>query len=124
VAALGLTGDRLESPEDVVRHLVAVQSQDFGPACWSMAQRSSGSPGRAAVEELIQQRKLIRTHLLRPTWHFVLPADLGWMLDLTGPRVQAFCANYYRREGQPLPMRDRATAAMADARRRPAAVSQ
>jgi len=115
VAALGLTGDRLESPEDVVRHLVAVQSQDFGPACWSMAQRSSGSPGRAAVEELIQQRKLIRTHLLRPTWHFVLPADLGWMLDLTGPRVQAFCANYYRREGQPLAVRDRATAAMADA---------
>jgi hypothetical protein len=115
VAALGLTGERLREPADVARHLVAVQSQDFGPACWSMAQRSSGSLPRAAVEELIQQRKLIRTHLLRPTWHFVLPDDLGWLLDLTGPRVQAYCANYYRREDQPLAVRDRATAAMADA---------
>jgi hypothetical protein len=110
-----LTGDRLGEPEDVVRYLVAVQSQDFGPACWSVAQRSSGPPGRAAVEELVQQRRLIRTHLLRPTWHFVVPDDLGWLLDLTGPRVQAFAASYYRREGQPLAVRDRATAAMASA---------
>ena len=115
MAALGLTGDRLGNPQAVVRHLVAVQSQDFGPGCWSIAQRSSGSPERAVVEELIQRRQLIRTHLLRPTWHFVVPDDLGWLLDLTGPRVQAFCASYYRREGQPLAVRDRATALMAEA---------
>ncbi len=115
MAALGLTGDRLGDPRAVVRHLVAVQSQDFGPGCWSIAQRSSGSPERAVVEELIQRRQLIRTHLLRPTWHFVVPDDLGWLLDLTGPRVQAFCGSYYRREGQPLAVRDRATALMAEA---------
>jgi hypothetical protein len=26
---------------------------------------------------------------LRPTWHFVLPEDIGWLLALTGPRVRA-----------------------------------
>ena len=31
----------------------------------------------------------MRTHILRPTWHFVAPADIRWMLALTGPRVLA-----------------------------------
>jgi hypothetical protein len=26
--------------------------------------------------------------VLRPTWHFVRAEDIGWLLDLTGPRVQ------------------------------------
>ncbi len=29
----------------------------------------------------------LRTHILRPTWHFVAPEDLRWILDLTSPRV-------------------------------------
>jgi hypothetical protein len=34
---------------------------------------------------------------MRPTWHFVLPADIRWLLELTAPRVNAVSASYYRR---------------------------
>jgi hypothetical protein len=34
---------------------------------------------------------------MRPTWHFVTPSDIGWLIDLTGPRVQRAMAPYHRR---------------------------
>lgn len=34
---------------------------------------------------------------MRPTWHFLAPTDIRWMLDLTGPRVQRRMAPYDRR---------------------------
>jgi len=37
--------------------------------------------------------------LLRPTWHFVLPADIRWLIEPTGPRVQAQNAYWYRKFG-------------------------
>ncbi|MGH3343068.1 MAG: DNA glycosylase AlkZ-like family protein [Carbonactinosporaceae bacterium] len=40
---------------------------------------------------------MLRTHVLRPTWHFVLPQDIRWMLELTAPRVHALNAYYYRK---------------------------
>jgi hypothetical protein len=33
---------------------------------------------------------------MRPTWHFVMPADIRWMLALTASRVNAAMAYYYR----------------------------
>jgi hypothetical protein len=38
----------------------------------------------------------LRTHVMRPTWHFVAAADIKWMLELTAPRVHAISAYYYR----------------------------
>ena len=35
----------------------------------------------------VHRGTILRTHVLRPTWHFVTPADIRWMLALTGPRV-------------------------------------
>lgn len=40
--------------------------------------------------------KILRTHILRPTWHFVAPEDIRWILGLTAPRVQAGSQYYYR----------------------------
>jgi hypothetical protein len=34
---------------------------------------------------------------MRPTWHFVTPSDIRWMLALTAPRVHAVSAYYYRK---------------------------
>ncbi len=34
--------------------------------------------------------------MLRPTWHFVLPEDIRWMLELTGPRVRQVLGYYDR----------------------------
>src|SRR3981081_962317 len=34
--------------------------------------------------------------VLRPTWVFVVPEDVRWLLDLTGPRIRAGVAGRYR----------------------------
>jgi hypothetical protein len=34
---------------------------------------------------------------MRPTWHFVAPADIRWLLSLTSPRVHAVNASFYRK---------------------------
>ena len=67
-------------------------------AKWSLGQRSRDSHD-AVVERAIADGTILRTHVLRPTWHFVLPEDIRWMLDLTGPRVQASIASYLRKLG-------------------------
>jgi hypothetical protein len=95
---LRLTGDRLEAPEDVVRWLGAVQSQDYHPAKWSVAARTTGVDD-AAMDRAYASGAILRTHVLRPTWHFVLPEDIRWMLELTAPRVHALDAVWSRGPG-------------------------
>ncbi len=95
---LRLSGAPFEAPEDVVRWLGAVQSQDYGPAKWSVAERASGVSD-ADMDRAFADGTILRTHVLRPTWHFVLPADIRWMLELTAPRVHALNAYYYRQLG-------------------------
>ena len=90
-----LTGDPGKTPEEVVRLLGAVQSQDFGPGKWSIAQRTGGV-ANADLDQAFAAGTILRTHVLRPTWHFVLPADIRWMLELTAPRVQALNSAFYR----------------------------
>jgi hypothetical protein len=82
---------------DVVRALGAVQAQDYPGAKWALSQRTGGS-GRtdAEIEQELSDGRILRTHVLRPTWHFVAPEDIRWMLELTAPRVNAFMAYYNR----------------------------
>jgi hypothetical protein len=53
----------------------------------------------AAVDKALADGALLRTHLLRPTWHLVPAADIRWLLALTAPHVHAANAHYYRRAG-------------------------
>lgn len=85
-----------EKPEDVVRWLTAVQSQDYAGAKWAIAQRVKETADKE-IDELFNDGKLLRTHVMRPTWHFVMPTDIRWMLKLTAPRVNAISAYYYRK---------------------------
>lgn len=95
---LGLSASPSASVEDVVGHLGAVQSQNFGPGKWSIAQRTKDSRD-ADVSLAFDAGRIVRTHVLRPTWHFVLATDIRWMLQLTGPRVQAKTAGRLRQLG-------------------------
>ena len=83
-----LVGPLFETPEAMVRHFGAVQAQDYAGAKWAIGQRTQGSVD-ADVEDALASGKILRTHVLRPTWHFVLPADIRWLLALTAPRVRA-----------------------------------
>jgi hypothetical protein len=93
-----LWGHPFQNPVDVIHHLGAAQAQDFGIAKWSVAQRARGI-SNSGMDELFSDGAVLRTHLLRPTWHFVLPSEIRWMLDLTAPRVHSMNAPYYRRFG-------------------------
>ncbi|HEY2957685.1 MAG TPA: winged helix DNA-binding domain-containing protein [Actinomycetota bacterium] len=95
---LGLSPARFERPEQVVGWLGAVQSQDYGPAKWSLGARSLGV-GDAAVERAFADGAILRTHVLRPTWHFVLPEDIRWLLRLTARRVHTLNSYQYRQLG-------------------------
>ena len=86
----------LETPSEVVRLLGAVQAQDYGTAKWGVAQRTLDATD-ADVEKELSDGAILRTHVLRPTWHFVLAAEIRWMLALTGPRVERVLAHYDRK---------------------------
>jgi len=85
----------LKTPLDVVSWLGAVQAQDYPGARWALGLRANALTD-ARVEKAYDDGEILRTHVLRPTWHFVAPADIRWMLALTGPRVMARMAPYNR----------------------------
>jgi hypothetical protein len=84
-----LASQQFTNPKDIVKWLGAVQAQDYGGAVWALGQRLSGC-NSAVIEKAFTDGDIIRTHVLRPTWHFVAPEDIRWMLDLTAPRVLGF----------------------------------
>jgi hypothetical protein len=114
--SLRLSGAPLQAPEDVVGWLGAVQSQDYGPAKWSVAQRTGGTFD-AALDQAFADGTILRTHVLRPTWHFVVPADIRWMLELTAPRVHALNAYHYRQLGLDDAVREKTNALLVGALR-------
>jgi len=75
------------SARAAVGSLLAVQAENAGQAAWAVASRTA-SPHQAGLAALLDEGVVVRTHVLRPTWHFVLAEDIAWLLDLTGPRVR------------------------------------
>ncbi|MDQ6855807.1 MAG: winged helix DNA-binding domain-containing protein [Candidatus Dormibacteraeota bacterium] len=76
----------------------AVQAQDYGGARWAVAQRSQGLTG-ADLDAALAAGNVVRTHVLRPTWHLVSASDLRWLLALTAPRVKTLAAYGNRQSG-------------------------
>lgn len=96
-SALLWADQRLE-PENVVGWFAAMQAQDYERAKWAVAMRVV--EGRNAdLDRAVDDGRILRTHALRPTWHFVLPEDIVWIQGLTGPRVHVLNRHYYRRLG-------------------------
>ena len=86
------------TPVEAVRWFGAVQAQDFSGAKWAVGQRLADGTDQS-MEQAFNAGRILRTHVMRPTWHFVTPADIRWLLALTAPRVLAFSAYYFRKNG-------------------------
>jgi hypothetical protein len=80
---------------DVVSWLGAVQAQDYAGAKWAVGLRVRRAAD-AEIERAANDGEILRTHVMRPTWHFVAPADIRWMQQLTSARVHARNAGPYR----------------------------
>lgn len=91
----GLAGPQPNDASDVVARMVAVQAQDFPAARWALGLRAR-SVTDDCVLDAYNRGAILRTHVLRPTWHFVTPSDLRWLLALTGPRVLAGMRSRHR----------------------------
>lgn len=100
IAALRLANQqilnsRYTEPAELVAWMGAVQAQDFGMAKWALGLRLKQATD-ARVEQAIDAGGIIRTHILRPTWHFVTKEDVRWMMDLTAPHVVKLAGSMYR----------------------------
>jgi hypothetical protein len=93
-----LTRPGRRDPAQVVASLGAMQAQDYPAAKWAIGLRAPGCHVNS-VEDAFNSGAILRTHVLRPTWHFVAADDIKWMVELSGPRVHAANAYYYRQSG-------------------------
>jgi Winged helix DNA-binding domain len=111
-----LAGAPFASAEQAVGWLAAVQSQDYTGAKWALGLRTRGLTD-ADLDRLFDAGAILRTHVMRPTWHFVLPEDVRWLLELTAPRVKATMAHYDRQLGIDPALLERSHAVLAAALR-------
>src|SRR6266542_1532554 len=98
-----LSQTNFTQPSQVVAWLGAIQSQDYAGAKWAVAQRTKGL-NDAEIEQAFARGEILRTHVMRPTWHFVTPEDIRWMLELSASRVWAAMASTYRQVGLDIPL--------------------
>ncbi len=75
------------SAADVVNGLLAVQAENPSQSAWAVAARTA-SPDPADLAGLLASGEVVRTHVLRPTWHYVARADIDWLLALSGPSLR------------------------------------
>lgn len=103
-----------DSVGDVMSRLLAVQAENPAQSAWAVATRTA-QPDAAALQGALEQGNVLRTHVLRPTWHYVAAEDLDWLLMLTGPRVVRVVDSQLRRDlGLSTPDVDELTAAVLD----------
>ncbi|MEZ4772384.1 MAG: winged helix DNA-binding domain-containing protein [Bacteroidia bacterium] len=88
LASQQIPSTTLKTIPEMISWMGAMQAQDYPMAKWAMGIRLPGTTD-VEIESAINTAAIIRTHVMRPTWHFVSPEDVYWMLALTGPRIKA-----------------------------------
>ncbi len=83
-----VSNTKFKNPEDVVHWMGAVQAQDYANSKWAVGCRLNGTTDKT-VEAALNKGKIIRTHVMRPTWHLVSAKDIYWMLELTAPHIKS-----------------------------------
>jgi len=96
--ALGIAHPSAATPVDAVRHLLALQAQDYGGALWSIGLRTPRATV-ADVEGAHHAGDFVRSWPFRSTLHMVAAEDLGWMIALTADREHAAAAGRHRQLG-------------------------
>lgn len=83
-----LSNPRFDDPKKVVGWLGAVQAQNYSMAKWAIGIRLKAG-NLQTVEQALQKGEILRTHVMRPTWHFVTAEDIHWMLALSAQRIRS-----------------------------------
>ncbi len=88
-----LIGSKFKSVKEAVGWFCGIQSQDYPNARWGLGQRVENTTD-LSIQKAYDEGIILRTHVMRPTWHFVLPQDVVWMLELTAPRIKRILTTY------------------------------
>ncbi|HEX6254512.1 MAG TPA: winged helix DNA-binding domain-containing protein [Euzebyales bacterium] len=110
---LRLAGEPFASPTAAVGGLLGVQAENHPQASWAVAARTRGAT-EDEFQRLFDAGQILRTHVLRPTWHFVLPADIRWLVELTGPRIRPQLRQVQRSAGIDDAMLEHSAAVIVD----------
>lgn len=100
-----LMGNRVDGPAEVVGRFLAFQAENLAQAGWALATRCRDLT-EVRFQRVLDDGEVLRLHTIRPTWHFVLPDDLVWLTELTGPRIR----RSYRSAGMDIDMDESAIA--------------
>ena len=98
LAAQNLTVQCFSSPTELVGWMGAMQAQDYEMSKWAVATRLPNM-SENLVENALNQGDILRTHVLRPTWHLVASTDIRWMLQLTAPHLEKILGGYLKSMG-------------------------
>lgn len=98
LSAQQLASPDFDRPEDLVDWMGALQAQDYAMSKWAVGIRLK-SASVQAVEDALARGEIVRTHVLRPTWHLVSARDVRWMLGLTSPRIVQAVNSYSKGRG-------------------------
>lgn len=102
----------ISSIREMAAWMGATQAQDFTHAKWAFGVRIPGITD-ADVEVAIERAEIIRTHLLRPTWHIAAAEDVRWMLALSAPQIYAVVEPMNQRLGLDAAMLKKSTDVIA-----------
>lgn len=81
-----LLDPKFKKVKDLVSFMGAMQAQDYAMSKWAVGVRLPGTTEKE-VEAAIDKGQIVRTHVLRPTWHLVAAEDIYWMLQLSQPNI-------------------------------------
>lgn len=90
-----IAGANLKSAREVVAWMGAMQAQDYAMSKWAIGSRWAEAVDKT-IEAAISKGEILRTHLLRPTWHWVAAEDIYWLLELTAPRIKTSMTSRHR----------------------------
>ena len=93
-----LVAPQFDDPAELIRWMGMVQAQEYGSANWAVALRLR-TPAAAPVEEALREGRILRMHIMRPTWHFIAAEDVRWMLHLSARRIRAANASFAKGNG-------------------------
>ncbi len=93
-----LVAPQFDDPAELIRWMGMVQAQEYSSAKWAVALRLR-TPAAAPVEEALREGRILRMHIMRPTWHFIAAEDVRWMLHLSARRIRAANASFAKGNG-------------------------
>jgi hypothetical protein len=83
-----ISANHFFSVNELLNHMGAMQAQEFNHAKWGVGLRLPNFTEKQ-IEEAFNRGEILRTHLMRPTWHFVSPEDIYWLVGLSAKQIKS-----------------------------------